>query len=124
MTGWNVGTVVQPAFSPAAAVFMVGNMVPSWMQTFKGEIAEIRIYDRPLTGRERSHVQFELFSRYGVTWEAHGYIDNNALRWHERSSQFGHYADVGVPEDIVSSASAGRATFTLGTPSRSQPTPF
>ena len=122
MTGWNVGTVVQPAFSPAAAVFMVGNMIPSWMQTFKGEIAEIRIYDRPLTGRERSHVQFELFSRYGVTWETHGYIDNNALRWHERSSQFGHYANVGVPEDMVSSASAGGATFTLGTPSAAEET--
>lgn len=53
MTGWNVGTVVQPAFSPAAAVFMVGNMVPSWMQTFKGEIAEIRIYDAYRNVRQR-----------------------------------------------------------------------
>lgn len=122
MTGFSAGDMTGVTFSPAAAVFMVGNMIPSWMQTFKGEIAEIRIYNRPLTGRERSRVQFELFARYGVTWEAHGNIDNNALRWHERSSQFGHYANVGVPEDMVSSASAGGATFTLGTPSAAEET--
>ena len=122
MAGILPGAMVQPGFVLGAAVFTVGNMVPSWMKTFKGEIAEIRIYDRPLTGRERSHVQFELFSRYGVHWEAHGIIDDNALRWHERSSQFGHTANVGVPEDMVSSASAGGATFTLGTPSAAEET--
>ena len=122
MAGILPGAMVQPGFVLGAAVFTVGNMVPSWMKTFKGEIAEIRIYDRPLTGRERSHVQFELFSRYGVHWEAHGNIDDNALRWHERSSQFGHILNSGIPEEMISSASAGGATFTLGTPSAAEET--
>ncbi len=117
MRNWEAGTVVNPSVSPATAVFMVGNMIPSWMPTFKGEIAEIRVYDRALTDRERSRVQFELCARYGVHWAAHGDIDNNALAWCGRSEQFGRTTNLGVPEELVSSVSSGGATFTLGTPS-------
>ena len=120
MRNWEAGTVVNPSVSPAAAVFMVGNMIPSWMPTFKGEIAEIRVYDRALTDRERSRVQFELCARYGVHWAAHGDIDNNALAWCETSAQFGRVTGYGVSEDLVSSVSSGGATFTLGTASAAE----
>ena len=117
MRQWEAGTVVQPSVAPGSAVFMVGNMIPSWMPTFKGEIAEIRIYDKALTDRERSRIQFELCARYGVHWAAHGDIDNNAIAWYERSAQFGRTTNLGVPEELVSSVSSGGASFTLGTPS-------
>ena len=119
MRNYEAGTVANPSVSPSASIFSVGSMIPSagWIQTFKGEIAEIRIYDRALTDRERSRVQFELCARYGVHWAAHGDIDNNALAWCGESEQFGRVTGLGVAEDLVSSASSGGATFTLGTPS-------
>ena len=120
MRQWEAGTVVQPSVAPGSAVFMVGNLIPSWMKTFKGEIAEIRIYDRALTDRERSRVQFELCARYGVHWAAHGDIDNDALAWCDRSEQFGRIAGYGASEDLVSSVSSGGAAFSLGTPSAAE----
>ena len=116
MNVWNAGNATTLGFAPASFVFMVGNLIPSWMPTFKGEIAEIRIYNRALTDRERSRIQFELCARYGIHWAAHGDVNNDALQWYEKSSQFGHSISNGVPEELTSSASSGGATFTLGTP--------
>ena len=116
MNVWNAGNATTLGFAPASFVFMVGNLIPSWMPTFKGEIAEIRIYNRALTDRERSRIQFELCARYGIHWAAHGDVNNDALQWYEKSSQFGHSISNGVPEGLTSSASSGGATFTLGTP--------
>lgn len=122
MRNWEAGTVVNPSVSPSASTFVVGGMIPSagWIKTFKGEIAEVRVYDRALTDRERSRVQFELCARYGVHWAAHGDIDNNALAWCETSAQFGQVTGLGVTEDLVSSVSSGGAAFTLGTASAAE----
>lgn len=122
MNLWSMSAVSTMNPSLGSAEFMVGNMIPSWMYTFDGEIAEIRIYNRPLTGRERSRIQFELCARYGVNWSAHGGIDGNALRWYGQSTQFGHLPNNGVPEELVSSVSSGGATLTLGTPSAAENT--
>ena len=122
MNVWDAGNATVLGFAPASFVFMVGNMIPSWMQTFKGEIAEIRIYNKALTDRERSRIQFELCARYGVHWAAHGDINNDALQWYEQSSQFGHSLSNGVPEELTASASSGGATFSLGTPAAADKT--
>lgn len=107
MVGHTVGTTATQSPQAYSAVFMVGNMIPSWMPTFKGEIAEIRIYNRPLTGRECMAVQFELFARYGVSY---GAISDEGLSWHENSAQLGYCANDGLPEAIPVSATAGGAT--------------
>ena len=120
MNTWAAGNVVNMSFGPSPIVFAVGSLpVPNaaWMNNFKGEIAEVRIYNRSLTGRERSEVQFELCARYGVTWKGHGEINDAALAWHENGTQFGYYVNEGLPEDVVMSAATGGATLTLdGTP--------
>ena len=122
MRNWEAGTVVNPSISPSSSTFVIGGMIPSagWIKTFKGEIAEIRVYDKALTDRERSRVQFELCARYGVHWAAHGDIDNNALAWCETSAQLGRVTGYGVAEDLISSVSSGGATFTLGTSSAAE----
>lgn len=123
MNLWSMSAVstMNPSLGSAEfSVGMMGNI--SWIHTFRGEIAEIRIYNRPLTGRERSRIQFELCARYGVNWLAHGSIDGNALRWYEQSAQFGYLPNNGVPEELISSASSGGATLTLGTPSAAENT--
>ena len=122
MIGNTAGSRRSLNYQPYSAVFMVGNLIPLWMPTFKGEIAEIRIYNRALTWRERSRIQFELCARYGVYWAAHGGINGNALQWYGESSQFGHWQDQGVPEGLVSSVSSGGAVLTLGTPSTAENT--
>ena len=118
MRNWEAGTVVNPSVSPSASTFSVGSMIPSagWIKTFKGEIAEVRVYDRALTDRERSRVQFELCARYGVHWAAHGDIDNNALAWCGESAQFGRVDNLGVPDELASTAASGGARFSLGSP--------
>ena len=106
-------------YQPYSAVFMIGHLQPTaaWMQTFKGEISEIRIYNRPLTGRECMAVQFELFARYGVSY---GAISDEGLSWHENSAQLGYCANDGLPEAIPVSATAGGATVAFDeTPSES-----
>ena len=116
MNKWALGKVVDLSSGPSRVVFAVGSLfVPNatWVNNFKGEIAEVRVYSRPLTGRERSEVQFELCSRYGVTWKGHGEVDDAALAWHENGAQFGYYANEGLPEDVVMSAEAGGATLAL-----------
>ena len=85
----------------------------SWTPNFVGDIAEIRVYNRPLTGRERSEVQFELCTRYGVSWAGHGGIDDTALAWCANGAQFGYWEGDGLPEAVVTTATAGGATLTL-----------
>ena len=116
MNTWAPGGVLNISFAPSPIVFAVGTLpVPNvtWVNNFKGEVAEVRVYNRPLTGRERSEVQFELCSRYGVTWRGHGEINDAALAWHDNGAQFGYNAADGLPEDVVMSATAGGATLTL-----------
>lgn len=115
MNLWTVGGLVTPN-EPGSAVFTVGNFA-DWSSTFKGEIAEIRIYNRPLTWRERSRVQFELCARYGVHWESHGGIDDNAISWYDESEQLGNISNQGAPDELVSRVSSCGATLELGTPS-------
>ena len=117
MNLWTLGSVVSVNPSPGSAVFMVGNMIPSWMQTFKGEIAEIRIYNRALTGRERTRIQLELSARYGVQWQGHGNIGNSALQFFANSVLLDGLSDDGVPEEVISSAEAGGLSISLDTPS-------
>ena len=123
MNTWAAGNVENISSGPSPIVFAVGTLpVPNvtWVNNFKGEVAEVRVYNRPLTGRERSEVQFELCSRYGVTWMGHGEINDAALAWHENGTQFGYYVNDGLPEDVVMSAETGGATLTLnGTPAAS-----
>lgn len=117
MNLWTLGSVVSVNPAPGSAVFMVGNMIPSWMQTFKGEIAEIRIYNRALTGRERTRIQLELSARYGVQWQGHGNIGNSALQFYANAVLLDGLSDDGVPEEVISSAEAGGLSISLDTPS-------
>ena len=118
MNLWTLGSVVAMNPSPGSAVFMVGNMIPSWMPTFKGEIAEIRIYNRALTGRERARIQLDLCARYGVQWQGHGNIlDNNALRCCANSVLLDGISDDGVPEEVISSGETGGLSLSLDNPS-------
>lgn len=115
--------VTTNAVTPGSTVLNVGNMMPSWgaVMNFKGEIAELRIYDRALTGRERAQIQFELFSRYGVHFGANGGIDDNALAWCDRSAQFGYNPDEGLPEDVAASCTVDGVTAELtATPAASE----
>ena len=100
------------SYTGAARISVGGNML-SWTPNFVGDIAEIRIYNRPLTGRERSEVQFELCSRYGVSWTGHGGIDDTALAWCANGAQFGYWEGDGLPEAVVTTATAGGATLAL-----------
>jgi len=117
MNLWTLGTVISVNPAPGSAVFMVGNMIPSWMQTFKGEIAEIRVYNRALTGRERARIQLELSARYGIQWEGHGNIGNSALQFYANSVLLDGLSDDGVPEEVISSAETGGLSISLDTPS-------
>lgn len=85
-----------------------------WMKVFNGNIAELRIYNRALTARERSEVQFELCSRYGVSWSGHGGVDDEALGWCANGEQFGYKSNFGQPEAVATTATAGGATLALG----------
>lgn len=75
---WNVSSTAIGGAVPGAGQFHVAHMGISWMSPFVGKIAEIRVYNRPLTRRECLRVQFELCTRYGIRWEGHGYVENAA----------------------------------------------
>lgn len=117
MNLWATGSVTTGGISPGSAVFMVGNMVPSWMPTFKGEIAEVRIYNRALTGRERTRIQLELAARYGVQWQGLGYVNNGAMQYYANSVILDGVSNDGVPEEIVSSGETGGLSLSLDNPS-------
>ncbi|MBR3084912.1 MAG: hypothetical protein IKH04_00770 [Kiritimatiellae bacterium] len=107
------GASVATASTPTALNIRIGGNMLSWTPNFVGDIAEIRVYNRPLTGRERSEIQFELCSRYGVNWTGHGGIDDTALAWCANGTQFGYWEGDGLPEAVVTTATAGGATLTL-----------
>ena len=116
MNLWAQGAVVSANPSPGSAVFMVGNMVTSWMPTFKGEIAEIRVYNRALTGRERMRIQLELAARYGVQWQGLGYVNNVAMKYYANSVILDGFANDGVPEEVISSGETGGLALSLDNP--------
>ena len=118
MNLWTLGALVSANPSPGSAVFMVGNMIPSWMPTFKGEIAEIRVYNKALTGRERVRIQLELAARYGVQWQGLGYVNNNAMKCYANSVILDGFANDGVPEEVISSGETGGLSLSLDNPSK------
>ena len=116
---WNIITSNQ-SFTPAEFMLRIGKSL-SWTKVFKGEIAEIRIYNRALTRRERCRIEFELCSRYGESWEGHGNIDSIALSWYEESAQVGRVTSTDEPdEELVSTVSSGGATLDILTPSAAE----
>lgn len=117
MNLWTLGSVASVNISPGSAVFMVGNMIPSWMPTFKGEIAEIRVYNKALTGRERVRIQLELAARYGIEWQGLGYVNNDGMKYYANSVILDGLANDGVPEEVVSSEETGGLSLSLDNPS-------
>jgi len=116
---WNI-SASNYGFSPAEFVLRVGKSI-SWTPVFKGEIAEIRIYNRALTRKERCRIEFELCSRYGESWAGHGSIDNTALSWYEESDQIGRVTSADEPdEDLSLIVSSGGATLEILTPSAAE----
>jgi len=104
------GKIVSAAASPFSAKMNIGGNMLSWTGNFVGDIAEIRVYNRPLTKREHMAILFELCARYGVSYSA---IDNEGLSWCGNSAQLGYCEGYGLPEDIAVSATAGGATVSF-----------
>jgi len=116
---WTINTS-NYSFTPAEFVLRIGKTL-SWTPVFKGEIAEIRIYNRALTRKERCRIEFELCSRYGESWEGHGNIDSTALSWYEESAQVGRVTSTDEPdEELVSTVSSAGATLEILTPSAAE----
>lgn len=99
--------------------FHIGHLHSSstWIKPFVGQIAEVRVYKRPLTRRERIRIQMEMHAHYGLAWESNGFVEQAALQQYANSSLLEGITNEGVPEGTVAAESTGGLDLTLTTPS-------
>lgn len=120
---WTSGALLNNIASTSTATangtFHIGQLCPAltWMKPYVGQIAEVRVYKRPLTRRERCRIQMEMFAHYGMVWESHGYVEPAALKHYANSALLDGIANEGVSEGTVSSASTGGLDLSLTVPS-------
>lgn len=103
--------------APWKGVFMLGSDAMKWSDDYPGmtgEIAEFRLYTRPLTVPERAAVELELAAKYDLGVTTAGAVDNAALAAHGADLQVvGRDPNAAVSSTAVSSYSDGVLTFSL-----------
>lgn len=86
----------------------------TWASYFEGDIAELRIYNKPMTMVERTRIQLELCARYGLAWAGLGAPAAEAVKWYENGDVFGQVPDTGVPlAETPQEAVGGPATLKI-----------
>lgn len=110
---WNSSSTT----APQTAKLNIGNMISSWMGSFNGDIAEVRVYNRPMTGTDRVRIQLELCARYGIAWkwynQADAGIDQTALGWCANAAIFGSGPNWAVAEPSYPKVSTGGLELTV-----------
>lgn len=109
------GAVCSKAFAAWSGQFYVGKTFDvDWTANFKGRIAEVRFYNRPLTATESMEVLLDLSDRYGITVAIFGGIDNALSAGHAVDRKvFGAVADQGVSAPESASATSGGLTVSF-----------
>ena len=76
--------VASMSFSPFAGVLSVGEFnVTAFRAGYDGDVAEVRLYNHPLTAREFAAVELEISARYGIDMATCGSSNAVELAKHE-----------------------------------------